>query len=230
MKNVQLTLLLVLMLMLWTNVDAQSLKVFKKDGTTIVVPYAELDSIVAVAEEETKVEAVDLGLPSGLKWATCNLGATTPEGYGDFYAWGEIKTKDEYTVANSETTGVKMKDYSGDAKYDVARAILGGTWRTPTKAEMQELLDNCIWTWTEQNETVGMLVTGPNGSSIFFPTPGCRMGKKQLYEGQNSYYWSSTPDENNNDYAFYLTFNCYDFHDVTYYYRDFGMNIRPVGE
>ena len=92
-------------------------------------------------------EYVDLGLPSGLKWATCNVGAEKPEDYGDYFAWGEIETKSEYTESNSLTHGKQMDDISGDVQYDVAAANWGDSWRMPTKDEMIELVSNCEWEW-----------------------------------------------------------------------------------
>ena len=114
-------------------------------------------------------EYVDLGLPSGLKWATCNVGASSPEQHGDYYAWGETETKSTYTIENSITYGVEMSDISGDPQYDVARKKWGSTWRMPTKDEMREL-DKCK---RENNIVIngikGMKLTGPNGRFIFFP-------------------------------------------------------------
>ena len=136
-------------------------------------------------------EYVDLGLPSGLKWATCNVGATTPEGYGNYYAWGETTTKSSYTRDNSLTYGKDMGDISGNVNYDAATANWGGSWRMPTIEEMVELW-NCTWIWTTQNGVSGVRITGQNGNSIFLPAAGycyeslsCRIGE--------GCYWSSTP-------------------------------------
>lgn len=107
-----------------------------------------LSTIIIFYSCGPKHEYVDLGLPSGTKWATCNVGANIPEEYGDFYAWGEITTKSEYTTENCVTYGESMDDISGNPNYDVARAKWGGSWRMPTKSEMRELVYNCNWTWT----------------------------------------------------------------------------------
>ena len=90
-------------------------------------------------------EYVDLGLPSGLKWATCNVGASKPEDFGNYYAWGETSPKDEYTEDNCSTYEKQINDISGNAQYDAARANWGGKWRLPTKSEMQELRYKCTW-------------------------------------------------------------------------------------
>ena len=181
---------------------------------------------VALYEESFTVEYVDLGLPSGVKWANCNVGASVPEEYGNYYAWGEINTKDDYSANTSLTNGLELGDISGNPQYDAARANWGGEWRLPTKAEFDELRSNCTWEWTTQNEVNGYLVTGSNGNSIFLPAAGYRDGTSLYYGGSIGYYWSSTPyDASNSAHA--LNFdgavrgtgwrNC-----------DYGKSVRPV--
>ena len=170
---------------------------------------------------------VDLGLPSGLKWATCNVGATSPEAYGDYFAWGETTTKAEYTLVNCKTYDKTMNDISGNAQYDAARANWGGDWRMPTYDELKELITKCTWTWTTQNGVNGYKVTGPSGASIFLPAAGYRYGTSLNHAGYRGYYWSSTP--NNNNYANYLYFNSSN-HYVGYDYRNRGRTVRPVIE
>jgi hypothetical protein len=174
-------------------------------------------------------EYVDLGLPSGLKWATCNVGANSPEEYGDYYAWGETETKDEYTEENSSTSGVKMNDISGNPQYDVARKKWGGNWRMPIYDEIKELIEKCFWKWIEQNGTNGYKVTGPNGNSIFLPAAGCRGGSSLYYAGSNGFYWSSTPYECNDNEAYYLDFYS-DYHFMGSFDRNLGQSVRPVLE
>lgn len=88
-------------------------------------------------------EYVDLGLPSGLKWATCNVGANKPEDYGNYYAWGETGTKSSYGASNSKTYGKQMNDIKGNSQYDAARSNWGGSWRLPTEKELEELVNKC---------------------------------------------------------------------------------------
>jgi len=174
-------------------------------------------------------EFVDLGLPSGLKWATCNVGATTPEDYGNYYAWGETTTKTSYTLQNSVTFGLYMGDISGNATYDAARANWGSTWRMPTKAEMEELRDNCTWIWTSQNGVNGCRVTGPNGNSIFLPAAGHCDGSLREYVGGYGYYWSSTPYTTTVD-AYGLSF-CSAYHHVNWGNGRYdGRTVRPVSD
>ena len=184
-------------------------------------------------------ECVDLGLPSGLLWATCNVGATSPEDYGHYFAWGETSTKETYDYDNCPTHGLSISqlqsqgyiDSEGNLtpQYDAATANWGGNWRMPTKAEQQELLDNCTWTWTTQNGVKGYNVEGPNGNSIFLPAAGYHSGSSLSYAGSYGYYWSSTPLEYSDHYAYYLYFNS-DRHYMSYYSRDYGHSVRPVVE
>ena len=173
-------------------------------------------------------EYVDLGLPSGLKWATCNVGADNPEEYGNYYAWGETYTKDEYTDKFSYIEG----DISGNPTYDVAREKWGSTWRLPTKAEFDELRNenNCKWTWTEQNGVEGYKVTSrKNGNSIFLPAAGWRDGTSLDGQSRSGLYWSSTPRENDSYRACGLYFYC-GVHDTNWYRRYYGRSVRPVSQ
>ena len=172
-------------------------------------------------------EFVDLGL--SVKWATCNVGASQPHGYGNYYAWGETTTKSEYTEDNSRTYGKNMSDISGNGTYDVARANWGGSWRMPTKAEMEELENKCAWTWTSQSGVNGYKVTGPNGNSIFLPAAGCYYGSSRYGVGESGDYWSSSPDEGITLDACSLGFVS-GGRNVNWVNRLFGLTVRPVSE
>ena len=166
---------------------------------------------------------VDLGL--SVKWATCNVGATSPEDYGHYFAWGETSPKDEYTEDNCSTYGKQMSDIAGDAQYDAATANWGGDWRMPTYSEQKELLNNCTWIWTAQNGVKGYNVKGPNGNSIFLPAAGCRNWSSESLGD----YWGSTPFESDDYYAYGLGFDS-DYHSMYGYYRCYGRSVRPVLE
>ncbi len=175
-------------------------------------------------------EWVDLGLPSGLKWATCNVGASSPEEYGDDFAWGETTTKSIYTRENCASYEKSWRDIGEDYSRDAATANWGGDWRLPTNAEYQELLDNCIWEWTTQNSHKGYKVTSKkNGQSIFLPAAGWRLGADDYSVGSYGYYWSSSPIESDASYAYYLYFY-EDYHNVDWGYRYCGHSVRPVLE
>ena len=174
-------------------------------------------------------EYVDLGLPSGIKWATCNVGASSPFDYGNYYAWGETQSKDKYNGGNSITYGKRMGDISGNPQYDAARANWGGSWRLPTKVECEELKNKCIWTWTSQGGHNGYKVIGPNGNSIFLLAAGCRFGSSLDYAESYGYYWSSTPYESGTQYAYVLYFLSSN-HSVGGSSRLSGQAVRPVSE
>ena len=188
----------------------------------------EIDTVIFTATAtiaECDCRFVDLGLPSGVKWYTCNVGANAPHEYGNYYAWGETTTKSEYTEENSVTMGQPMSDFSGNPTYDAARANIGGSARMPTKAEMEELDNNCTWTRTTQNGSRGMIVTGPNGNSIFLPAAGYCYGSSRYFVGEYAEYWSSTPYESDT-YKAYLLF----FSEVRWYNRYYGRTVRPVSD
>ncbi len=172
-------------------------------------------------------EYVDLGL--SVKWATCNVGASKPEDYGNYYAWGETSTKSSYTESNSKTYGKRMNDIRGNSQYDAARANWGGTWRLPTKAELEELTNKCTWKWTTQNGVKGYKVTGPNGNSIFLPAAGYRYGSSLCRAGEYGDYWSSSPDGGDGNGAYGLRFGS-GTQRVGWNGRSLGRSVRPVSE
>ena len=172
---------------------------------------------------------VDLGLPSGKKWATCNVGATLPEEYGDYFAWGETNPKSEYTSNNNTTYDKTMNDISGNAQYDAARANWGGNWRIPTYDELYELGTKCTWTWTTQNGVNGYKVTGPSGASIFLPAAGVRYKSSLGNAGVDGFYWSSTPLESSGRGAYNLDVHSSN-HGMYSNYRYYGLSVRPVIE
>ena len=166
----------------------------------------EKNDVEPTAGDANGHEYVDLGL--SVKWATCNIGATTPEDYGNYYAWGETKPQSTYNWSTykwcngSSSTFTKYNTSSSfgtvdnktvlDLADDAARANWGGSWRMPTDAEWQELRDNCTWTWKTLNGINGFEVKGPNGNSIFLPAAGYR-GNDDLYSaGDFGHYWSSS--------------------------------------
>ena len=171
-------------------------------------------------------EYVDLGLPSGIKWATRNLGADKPEDYGHYFAWGETEPKNEYTEENSLTYNVVMTDISGNAQYDAATANWGDKWRMPTKDAIKELIEECDWICEGVNGVNGYKVVGPNGNSIFLPFSGRiddEYGEHLLSAGSREFYWSSTP-YNEDENKVYILMNR-DIYDLCCY---IGCSIRPV--
>ena len=178
-------------------------------------------------------EAIDLGLPSGTKWAPWNVGASKPEDYGGYYAWGETEEKEVYNWStyihcdgSEETCHNIGMDIAG-TEYDVAHEKWGGSWRMPSLDQIQELLDICTQTWTQQNDVNGTLVTGPNGNSIFLPAAGYRWGDSLRYEGTNGHYWSSSLYPSYSLYAYSLFFGS-SYWDGGYSYRYYGQSVRAV--
>ena len=172
---------------------------------------------------------VDLGL--SVCWAGWNVGASSPEGYGDYYAWGETTTKSDYGESSYQyyNSGyVNIGSNISGTRYDVARAQWGGSWRLPTKAEFQELKDRCTWTWTTYNNVNGYKVTGPNGNSIFLPAAGNRSGTEFNFRGSGGLYWSGSLNEGSQSYAYDLYFLSGGGRYVTYEGRRFGLTVRPV--
>lgn len=171
---------------------------------------------------------VDLGLPSGTKWATCNVGASSPSDYGDYFAWGEISPKSTYTDENSVTHGKNnFSDISGNPSMDAARAKWGSTWRLPTKAELEELKSKCKWKWTKHGGHKGYMVTGPNGRSIFLPVAGLRFKSSLEFKSSVGYYWSSSPYGLALAYALCFSSGRYDLYQHLHYR---GFSVRPVSE
>ena len=172
-------------------------------------------------------EYVDLGL--SVKWATCNVGASSPTGYGNYYAWGETTTKSTYTEENSKTYGKNFGDIKGNTFYDAARANWGGSWRLPTSAECLELLDNCKGEWTTVSGVKGRRFTSKkNGKSIFLPAAGWRVSS--LYDvGQYGRYWGAAPNEIDAGYAYVLGFDS-DYCFTRWYFRYYGYSVRAVSE
>ena len=191
-------------------------------------------------------EYVDLGLPSGLKWATCNVGAQEPWEYGGYYAWGETEEKSDYTLKTYKWCNgsyYSMTKYCTDSDLgrvdnktvldpddDVAHVKWGGCWRMPTLEEQKELLDECGWEWTELNGVNGYRVTGPNGNSIFLPAASFRRGTELNDRGMFGHYWSSSLYDYYSSIAYSLYFNA-DYQvwssDDT---RSNGNSVRPVCE
>ena len=202
------------------------------------------------------VEYVDLGLPSGLKWAKCNLGASKPSDYGDYYAWGETAPKAEYTWATYKWMQAGKSDWMCITKYtfadgqtggiwydssgnfigdnlttlrpadDAATQQLGSPWRMPTVDEIQELKENCTWLWTTQDGVNGHQVDGPNGNAIFLPAAGSRDGSVLKYAGSAGSYLSSSLDTDS------YRDRALDFWGTSVKVgltrRDIGITVRPV--
>ena len=210
--------------------------------------------IAECGDEQTSVSGtvnghdyVDLGLPSGTLWATCNVGASKPEGYGNYYAWGETETKttydwDTYKYANGDynkLTKYCNKSYYGNNGFtdklttlqagdDPAMAAWGSGWHTPDKKQWEELLDNTTNKWMTQNGVQGRLFTSKkNGQTLFLPAAGGRWGSELDYAGSRGDYWSRSLDTDGSYYALGLRFDSGDCY-MGYLNRGNGRSVRPV--
>lgn len=206
----------------------------------VTVSKAGGDAGFLTCPDDHHPHAIDLGLPSGTKWCCCNVGASTPEGYGGYYAWGETSTKSVYHwntykywndkdgdgyVDSGECTNIGS-DIAGTG-YDAATVNMGAPWRMPTTAQQQELINICSRQWTQQNGVNGTLVTGPNGGQVFLPAAGNRWRGELNDAGSYGYYWSSSLYPNTGDYACNLYFSSYywRWYDSG---RCYGFSVRPV--
>lgn len=177
--------------------------------------------------------AIDLGLPSGTKWCTHNVGASSPEDYGGYYAWGETTEKSMYNETNyafyDKATGsyIDIGTEISGTKYDVARVIMGAPWHMPTIEQQKELVKCCTWKWTQLNGVNGYMITGPNENQIFLPAAGYRCDDKLKYSESNGSYWSGSKHQGYNRHAYDLSFgygSCYWYLEFPYY----GESVRPV--
>ena len=182
-------------------------------------------SVISAANKINGHEYVDLGL--SVKWATCNVGASSPSDYGMYYAWGQTSTECELWEFPKKPKG----SIAGKSSYDAARANWGGTWRLPTVDEFEELVKECTWTWTTQDGHNGYRVTGKNGKSIFLPAAGGFYDGDVSGSGKHGYYWSATLYKNKTyiRHAYYLHFNN-SYYDWKYNTYILGFTIRPVTE
>ena len=197
-------------------------------------------------QEPTDFEYINLGLPSGTLWADCNIGANSPEGYGNYYAWGEISAKQTFSWTNyrhchgadtSITKYCSIADYGSGgftdslttlvSEDDVAVTNLGTGWRMPTNEEFNELMEVCSYVWTSLNGVNGYLFTAQNGNSIFLPAAGY-IGEGDIgVSGSFGRYWSSSLNVDYPVYAEGVSFNSGNI-TVNGNYRYYGLSVRAV--
>ena len=190
-------------------------------------------------------EAVDLGIVVNgkkIKWGSFNLGATKPEEYGYYYAWGETTPKDEYSWSTYKFGTSESGPFSkynsvdnntvldsGPEGDDVASKLLGSKWRMPTEEEWNELKTRCTWAWTTENGVKGRKATGSNGNSIFLPAAGYWDTDSVLFEESFGLYWSSALHSGDTNTAWYVYFYSSSVNSGNRY-RCNGLPVRPVWE
>lgn len=236
-----------LFLLLLTSCNLSSLFADKQDGGTIsqTVANTTTDNRSSTTESD---KFVDLGLPSGTLWAAKNVGASRPEQYGAYFAWGETEDKSFYDESTYKWNYIKYYnpdglpfydftkyctkkqegivdnktklDYSDDAAY----VNWGAQWRIPTAKQFRELITECTWTWTQKNGVNGYMVSSKhNDNSLFLPAGG-EYYEDHLINKESGKYWSCS---GNGSRASILTFESWNV-DTFLDWRQFGLNIRPV--
>ena len=214
-----------------------------KNGSYTVCPVENVDSITFAVFD---YKAVDLGLPSGTLWADRNVGADAPEAYGDYFAWGEVTPRTEYswtTYKLCNGSGLTMIKYCKSSYYgtvdgmttlelqdDAAYVNMGTEWRMPTRVEQDELRKNCTFNWKNQNGVMGYKVIGPNGNSIFLPAAGYYYYSSLTSAGSYGYYWSSSLSEDGmfgSNCAYEFDFGP-DFFTRDLNNRFYGQSVRAV--
>ena len=228
------------------NADTNSDGVIGIADVTSIIDYILAGGIWPWEDPQDDHDWVDLGLPSGTLWATFNVGASAPEDYGDYFAWGETAPKDyidwstykwcngSYTTMTKYCTNSSY-GYNGftdgktelDPEDDAAHVNWGPSWRMPTTEQQRELYEKCSSTWTTLNGVSGRLFTGPNGNTLFLPAAGCRWDESLYYAGSHGFYWSRTLNSSYSyiAYGLYFDSNGVDWND---YYRDNGRSVRAL--
>ena len=236
------------------SVDANGLVTAVSEGTSVItatatdgsgvkaecqvtVTKAGGDTGLLTCPDDHHPHAIDLGLPSGTKWCCCNVGASTPEGYGGYYAWGETSEKNYYSLDNYAyyNSSKCYMNYIGDdisgTGYDAATVNMGTPWRMPSVEQMEELIHNC----SRQRCVNGILVTGWNGGQIFLPFAGFR-SLDELVASSRGNYWSSSfgPEDDDPGYdALSMTFYYNQYYPYNNWYcaycdRSCGLSVRAV--
>lgn len=184
-------------------------------------------AILSLCPDNNHPHAIDLGLPSGTKWCCCNVGASTPEESGGYYAWGETSEKSVYkasTYAFFDNKYINIGSDISSTQYDVARVSMGVPWRMPTREQQGELIEHCTQEWTQQNGVWGILITGPNGGQVFLPAAGARL--EENFAGTGSgFYWSGSFDRG--AVAFDFSFSSRGW-SCGSYFRIYGQSVRAV--
>ena len=230
---------------LWTSAKA----LFDIGKVVLLSMFFTFPTLIWAEQESKSYEAVDLGLPSGTLWATCNVGATHPEEYGDYFAWGETTPQPQkdyswnsykWCVAEVDklTKYCNGRDFGNDGfrdmkteldfEDDAAYVNWGGDWRTPSLAQIKELEKKCKWEWAVYKGVKGYIVKGRNGNSIFLPSASWCLYSLGPREGNEGGYWSRSICKSNPNCAFRMVFFSGGLVEWNGYFRCSGLSVRPV--
>lgn len=239
------------------DTDGNQMEIKTTKSQTVIRSKLLVMPAVVFVDPADAPAAVDLGLTSGLKWASCNVGASSAGESGDYFAWGETQpyysSQDPLIWKEGKSAGYTWASYRWcegsydtqtkyctdsyygpvdditvlDIEDDAAHIDRGGNWRMPTKEEWEELMSECTWIWTTWNGVSGRLVTGANGNSIFLPASGNRSDSYLDYAGYSGFYWSSSLCSDSPNCAWYMYIDEYDIFEE-YNNRMVGFSVRPV--
>ena len=221
----------------WWGASSGSLLLSCYDGDECIFTIEDLKQFnnnPSSCPDDNHPHAIDLGLPSGTKWACCNVGADKPEAYGGYYAWGETEEKSTYdwsTYIHCDGSANTCHDLGSDiagTQYDVAHVKWGGSWMIPSFDQTIELVNNCTYTWISINGVRGEYFTSPSGGSLFLPAAGIRLNDDLHDASWAGSYLSSTQNPTFSDVAYRLTFSLLFMYWGTSAYRDNGQSVRPV--
>ena len=230
-KRMVLFLFLILFVLVTVALWVRSTGGTKEGVSPVVPPETEVSGKIINGHR-----FIDLGLPSGLLWAECNIGASSPSDDGDYFAWGETESKPDYSESNYKWGGepVKYNDREGKTVLETEDDAAAGNWgkdcRMPSVEDFWELRDKCEWVWSPNyNGAKGYLVKGPNGNVLFLPASGFRSGAELCEKGSNGYYWTGTLHTiyPTCAFAFYIDS---EYRGSNYYDRYCGFAVRPVAK
>ncbi len=214
--------------------ETVSVSITDKETATVNISLKDMPKYFTRCPDDNHPHLIDLGLPSGTKWACCNVDASKPEDYGGYYAWGETTTKSDYswsTYKHCDGSSSSCHDLGSSicgTQYDVAHVKWGGPWQLSTLDQIKELLDKCNkGVWTTQNGVEGRKFTGPNGGSIFLPAAGYRNGTDLDSHGTHGDCLSGTQDSEREGGAYGLGFSSVGA-GWGGAYRYYGQSVRPV--
>ena len=201
---------------------------------------ATIEVTITLCPDGNHPHIIDLGLPSGTKWACCNVDTDHPENqsptnYGGYYAWGETETRSTYSwstyihCGGNGNTCHNLGSSIAGTQYDVAHVKWGGLWQMPTKTQREELINNCTFEWTTMNGVKGGKFTGSNGASIFLPAAGYRYDSSLNEAGISGNYWLATitPGFPTSMFVPCLSFSSKGLNDIGDY-RYSGQSVRPI--
>ena len=242
MKHIRLILTTAACLFVCAQLFAQGVKIVKKGGVAVDYDYSKIERIEIKYDEAKADTAVDLGLPSGLKWAKFNVGANAPEEHGGYFAWGETDEKNVYSwgwyLCNQNQCGTSADPfikstsvgwYTLGKSNDVAHAKWGGDWRMPTRDDLLELKENCTRERTTINGVTGYKYTSWNGNSIFLPDGQYKNGANLTSDWTSCIYWTSS----NSHYDSSTCQSADAFApngNINTISRAYGLAVRPVND